>query len=258
MAETSQTTLSFWCKGLRNRGTCEVGTSLLAPPFLRLVRRIGPTFILLKVRSQGVVLRDAFDSDRTLVRRMLSGEERAFEQFFEANFSGLYRFALLRMGNDGEAAEEVAQATLCAAVNKLESYRGEAALFTWLCTFCRHEISAFCRKRNRAPVAFGSTEEQPWIREALDAMQDERLPLPEELLSRKELKALVREALNRLPPHYGDALEWKYIEGCAVNEIAKRMKMSPKAAESLLTRAREAFREAFTSTCSGEPETEME
>src|SRR6185503_2138490 len=89
-------------------------------------------FLPPKVRSQGVDLRDALDSDRSLVRRMLSGDERAFEQFFEANFGGLYRFALLRMGNDGEAAEEVAQAALCAAMAKLESYRGEAALFTWL------------------------------------------------------------------------------------------------------------------------------
>jgi len=201
-------------------------------------------------------LRDALESDRTLVRRMLAGDERAFEQFFETNFSGLYRFALLRLGNDGEAAEEVAQAALCAAVRKLDSFRGEAALFTWLCTFCRHEISAFCRKRNRAPISFGTAEAQPWVKDVLDALEGAG-PLPDEDLSRQELKGLVREALNRLPPHYGDALEWKYIEGQPVNEIARRMKVGPKAAESLLTRAREAFRESFTAVCHGAPETEM-
>lgn len=203
-----------------------------------------------------MALRDAVESDRALVRRILSGDERAFEAFFEANFSGLYRFALLRLGNDGEAAEEVAQATLCAAMTKLESYRGEAALFTWLCTFCRHEISAYCKKQRRAPVSFGTAEEQPWIKEVLEEL-DDGAQAPEDLLSRKELKGLVRAALTKLPPHYGDALEWKYIEGMPVNEIAKRMKMSPKAAESLLTRARDAFRDAFKAVCGGEPETEM-
>ena len=54
-------------------------------------------------------------------------------------------------------------------------------------------------------------------------------------------------ALDQLPQHYGNALEWKYLEGLPVKEIASRLKLSPKAAESLLTRAREAFRECFTS-----------
>ncbi|HYU25878.1 MAG TPA: sigma factor-like helix-turn-helix DNA-binding protein, partial [Thermoanaerobaculia bacterium] len=57
-------------------------------------------------------------------------------------------------------------------------------------------------------------------------------------------------ALDRLPRHYGDVLEWKYIEGAAVNEIAVRLGTTAKAAESLLTRARSAFREAFTTLVS--------
>ena len=51
--------------------------------------------------------------------------------------------------------------------------------------------------------------------------------------------------LDGLPARYGDALEWKYVEGLPVVEIAARLAVSPKAAESLLTRAREAFRDAF-------------
>jgi len=41
-------------------------------------------------------------------------------------------------------------------------------------------------------------------------------------------------------------LEWKYIDGCPVKAIAERLGVSDKAAESLLTRAREAFRAAIT------------
>ena len=51
--------------------------------------------------------------------------------------------------------------------------------------------------------------------------------------------------LDYLPDNYGDALEWKYIQELSVQEIAARLKVSPKAAESLLSRAREAFRDAF-------------
>jgi RNA polymerase sigma-70 factor (ECF subfamily) len=67
--------------------------------------------------------------DRGLVRRMLAGDDRAFDAFFEGYFPGIYRFALTRM-RDEDAAEDVAQATLCKAITKLRTYRGEAALFT--------------------------------------------------------------------------------------------------------------------------------
>ena len=42
------------------------------------------------------------------------------------------------------------------------------------------------------------------------------------------------------------ALEWKYAAGLSVREIAERLEISEKAAESLLTRARVVFREAFS------------
>ncbi len=57
--------------------------------------------------------------------------------------------------------------------------------------------------------------------------------------------------LDYLPRRYGDALEWKYIEGISVAEIGARLKIAPKAAESLLTRARSAFRDGFHSLESG-------
>lgn len=78
---------------------------------------------------------DPYADDKRLVRRLLAGDEAAFEEFFEMYFSGLYRFALARLEGSADAAEDIVQATLCRAVTKLATYRGEAALFTWLCTF---------------------------------------------------------------------------------------------------------------------------
>ena len=57
----------------------------------------------------------------------------------------------------------------------------------------------------------------------------------------------MHEALDHLPVHYGQVLEWKYTDGLAVKEMAERLEMTPKAVESLLTRARVAFREQFPS-----------
>ncbi|HVS03265.1 MAG TPA: sigma-70 family RNA polymerase sigma factor [Thermoanaerobaculia bacterium] len=184
--------------------------------------------------------------DRALVRRMLAGEELAFSTFFETHFPALYRFALARLGKDADAAEEVVQAALARAVTKLATWRGEAALLTWLCTFCRHEISAYLRRRGRAGEVVRFLEEAPEVRAALESMAQAETVGPDEGLLRKELAHLVQLTLDNLPGRYGDALEWKYIDGMSVKEIAARLGLGPKAAESLLTRARQAFREAFT------------
>ena len=47
--------------------------------------------------------------DKQLVKQLLAGDERAFDQFFDENFARLYRFALVRLSDDEDAAREVAQ-----------------------------------------------------------------------------------------------------------------------------------------------------
>ncbi len=194
-----------------------------------------------------LAMKSAPTDDRSLVRQMLEGDERAFDRFFESYFPGLYRFALARMNYNEDGAEEVAQAALCKAIPKLKSWRGEAALFTWLCTFTRHEVSAWYRSRNRRPEGVDLVEDDPEIRAALESLGKGQDSSPEQALQSRELCRLVQVALDLLPAHYGNALEWKYLDGLSVKEIAGRLDLSPKAAESVLTRAREAFREAFRS-----------
>lgn len=185
------------------------------------------------------------DVDRELVRRMLAGDEQAFTELFDGYFPGLYRFALARTERNEDAAEEVVQATLCAAIRKLRTYRGEAALFTWLCTFCRHEISAYYRRVQRVQAAVDLIEDDPAVAAALDSRLAADDAGAEAALRREETARLVHALLDRLPPRYAAALEWKYIDGLSVEEIAARFAVSAKAAESTLTRARDAFREGF-------------
>ncbi|HET6266835.1 MAG TPA: sigma-70 family RNA polymerase sigma factor [Acidobacteriota bacterium] len=180
---------------------------------------------------------------------MLSGEENAFEEFFGSYFPGLYRFALSRLNQDRDAAEEVVQIALSKAITKLGTYRAEAALFTWLCTFCRHEISRYFKRENRVePLLFRET---PEIQAALESLFVATDMQPDQVLLQTEITEMVQIALNAIPSRYADALEWKYIEDLPVKDIALRLNLGLKAAESLLTRARQSFRDAFLSVCSG-------
>ena len=180
----------------------------------------------------------ASDSDprleeKALVERMLAGDEAAMEDFADSYFPGLYRFALARLGGDTDLAREVVQTTVCKALAKLGTFRGEAPLLGWLCACCRNEIRMGFRARKRLRIV--ELEEDV-------AFEGD---LPEGALARKERVRHVHAALDLLPPRYARALEWKYVERLPVKEIAERLRLGAKAAESLLTRARQAFREGY-------------
>jgi RNA polymerase sigma-70 factor (ECF subfamily) len=182
-------------------------------------------------------------SDLALARRLLAGDEAGFEAFFADYFPKLYRFALARLGNE-DAAEDVAQVVLIAALRKMHTYRGEAAMFTWLCAICRREVAAWLQREGRSS-SVTLIDDRPEVRAALDAMASLATDDPETTMRREEISRLVQVTLDHLPGRYGDALEWKYIEGLSVQDIADRLGLGYKATESLLTRAREAFRDGF-------------
>lgn len=188
----------------------------------------------------------AVTSDPQLIRRMLAGDERAFEEFFNAYFPRVYRFALPRLNGDVDATREVVQIALGKAIRKLGSFRGESGLFTWICQICRNEIVNRIRaeRRMRHVVLI---DDQPELRAAVEAIE-----APDEFdlvrnYGRAEVARLVRVVLDRLPASYGDALEWKYIEGQTVEAIGERLGIGTTAAQSLLARARLAFRAGLES-----------
>jgi len=186
-----------------------------------------------------------YAEDKRLVARLLQGEEAAFRQFFADHYHRLYRFALSRTDRDVGAAEDAAQGTLSRALENLASYRGEAQLFTWLCAICRSEISQWRRRTGRRQAHVVLFEDRPDTLAAVDSLAADGDD-PAADLQRDQRARHIQVVLDRLPPRYGDALEWKYVEGYSAQEIAARLRIGTEAANSLLARAKRAFKEAYT------------
>ena len=178
--------------------------------------------------SDRTFARQSDAEERELVIRLRSGDESAFETFAEHYIAGLYRFALRRLDHDRELTREIVQSTVCKVIEKLDSYRAEAPLFTWLCACCRNEIAAHFRRAGRRP-------------KEVELVED----VPQEHAHESDTTELVHAALDRLPPTYARAMEWRYLDGLEVAEVAQRLALTYKAAESLLSRARSAFRDAY-------------
>jgi len=183
--------------------------------------------------------------DRQLVERMRAGDERACSEFFTVYFPRLYRFALPRLNRNEDTAKDVVQATLVKAMRRLGDFRGEAAMFTWLCQICRREIADNVRSQRRHSDKVVLIEDSAEVRAALEAIEAPEADDPLRRCDGAELKRLVHAVLDRLPNRYGEALEWKYVEGHSVEEIGDRLGIGHTAAQSLLARARVAFRDGL-------------
>ncbi len=188
---------------------------------------------------------DTVHVDRAVARRILGGDEAAFRELFDRFFPRLYRFALARMGGDRESARDAVQQTFCNAIGRLDTYRGEAALYTWFCQICRNVIADHFRRNGRGTQRVVLLEDQPNARAILESLTAPVGDEPETGVWRQQVHRMVEATLDSLPGRYGEVLEWKYVDGLSVAEIAKRMNLGVKAAESQLTRAREAFRDAI-------------
>jgi len=151
----------------------------------------------------------------------------------------LHRFLLAR-GLPPSLAEDLVQETAAQALAAEETFRNEAAFFTWLCTIARRKMADhFRRQRGTRKVA----SLDGTLRGRLVLYSTERLP--GETVEHEETRAFVRQCLSRLSDQYALALQLKYVEGWPVRRIAETLGRSESATESLLTRARERFRTIF-------------
>jgi RNA polymerase sigma-70 factor (ECF subfamily) len=183
--------------------------------------------------------------DLALARRILRGDDAAFRRLFDAYFPRLYRFAMARLRGDHDAASDVVQQTFLKAIERLDSYRGEAALYTWFCQICRNTLIDHCRATSREARVTTLIEDEPDVRAIIETFAAPSSSRPDVAAWQQDVRRLVEAIVDRLPDRYGDILEWKYADGLRVADIAIRLGVSEKAAESLLTRAREAFRGAI-------------
>lgn len=180
-------------------------------------------------------------------RSALAGDGRAVAELARRMLRPLYRFCFYRVGGDRHLAEDVVQETFVCAIRELEKYEPDRAagnIFPWLTGLARNEI-----RRVLKHVRNAQSLEQLWLRMDRDLLRiyaklaDE--PFGDELLARQETQQMVNVTMSQLPGRYREALEAKYVDGDSVQTMAQRQGATEKAIESLLTRARRAFRETF-------------
>jgi RNA polymerase sigma-70 factor (ECF subfamily) len=162
-------------------------------------------------------------SDLELLEQAKRGERPAIEKLLARYERRIFRFGLRMCGNEDDA-REVLQETLVAAFRHLPSFRGEAALSTWLYQIARN----FCIMERR--------HERP--RGELDKDLATIAPDPEARTHAGEIGALLAAAIGALGPELREAVVLRDVEGLSAEEAAAVTGIEVRAHKSRLYRAR--------------------
>lgn len=172
-------------------------------------------------------------ADRVAAFEACFASEAAFRRFYDEALPRLYGYLVHRCGGDAALAEDLAQVAFTEAVRRRASYDGRADPVTWLIGIARHKLVDHFRSEERAE------------RRRLRLVVNE-LALPDgDPWSLADERELLVEALGRLTAMQRAVLVLHYADGLPVREVAREIGKSESATESLMTRARDALREAY-------------
>jgi RNA polymerase sigma-70 factor (ECF subfamily) len=170
--------------------------------------------------------------EKGLQQAVLAGDEQAWRTWYEQSYPALRAYVLWRCGGLRDHADEVIQETWLTAVRRLSCFAPQTASFAaWLRGIAANLLRNHFRQTSRRRLR------------PLDA-DVARMPCPD-IDDRRQQAEQVARALSCLPEHYEAVLRAKYLEGQSVAAIAAARNETVKAVESLLTRARQAFRTAY-------------
>lgn len=174
--------------------------------------------------------------EHALVQRLVRMDEQAWEAFCREYSAALLGFVRYRFGCDGRQAEDVIQMTLTRCARSIHTFKpSRGRLLGWLRTVAANEARTYLGRRTTKPLD-QDIDVVEWLREAIDTA-----PLPDELMSAKETRAMVQTCLTQINSRHRMALLLRYAEDLSVAEVGNKLGISAKAAESLLARARAAF-----------------
>ena len=176
-------------------------------------------------------------SDPELVRLVQQGSEAALEALYQRYLPSVWRYVYAQLRGDQHAAEDVVSETFLAAIPGLKKLDPDGgSLHAWLMGIARHKLGDHWRRARR-------------LREDPHAHPEDMGPCeagdPQEALESAESNARVAKAMTGLPDEQRLALEWKYLDGLTVRQMADRIGRTDKAVEALLYRARRSFRAVF-------------
>ncbi len=193
--------------------------------------------------------------DRELIARLQSGDATAVQELADRYRSRIFQLAMRYMKNR-EDAEEVTQDVLLKVYRKVDAFRGDAQLSSWIYRITFNTAMSRLRSTRLARAADQEHER------ALAAGSDERPEksfrqqadwsrMPDESVLRAQLREAVAEAIEELPEIYRAPVVLRDIQGLTTEEASSRLNVKDQTLKSRLHRGRLMLREKLNAFTTG-------
>ncbi len=177
------------------------------------------------------------DSDRgpvhevELVARARAGDPTAERELYDAHVERVYRLAY-RLAGDEERARDITQDTFIRAFERLDGFRGEARLSTWL-----HAIAV--------SMALNHLRRVRRLRREVGLEEGVDVAAVEGTAADPDLRERMAAAIDALPEGYRTVFVMHDVEGWTHEEIGGALGVAPGTSKAQLSRARARLRDAL-------------
>ncbi|HYY30523.1 MAG TPA: RNA polymerase sigma factor [Chthoniobacterales bacterium] len=185
------------------------------------------------------------DPDLTLVKALMLGQQQALDALMDRHREGLFRFVLRNVQNEDDALE-LAMETFVRAYFNIEKFRPTAKFATWLyriaLNLCRDHVRSRAYRDSRQTVSFDAPGQEAG--DPGSVLAKERGPR-QSAERQEELNAL-QKAIGELPEELKEVVILTALEDRSQAEAAELLRISVKAVEMRLYRARKLLLEKMS------------
>lgn len=173
-----------------------------------------------------------------LIARVQDGDPTAERALYDAHVDRVYGLAYRMTGNEA-VAKDCTQDVFVRAFERLDEFRGDAAMSTWLHRITTSVVLNHLRSAKRAR----KREEK--------AVQDSLVVTDGPARSEPDLKRDLRRAVDRLGEIYRTVFVMHDVEGFTHREIADALGVAEGTSKARLSRARAELRDALAAYAPG-------
>jgi RNA polymerase sigma-70 factor, ECF subfamily len=182
--------------------------------------------------------------DAELVELARRGRREAFRAIMQRCNQRLFRAARAVVRDDAEA-EDIVEQVYGRAFTRLDSFRGESSLSTWLVRITLNEARDRLRRR-RPTVGLEAVEAAPSrVADIILFPGAAVVESPESVAARRQIRTLVEQAVDELPEAFRTVFILRVMEECSVEETAVDLDIKPETVKTRLHRARALLRKAL-------------
>ena len=172
-------------------------------------------------------------TEQNLIQRVLSGDTSAEHELYNAYVDRVFRLAY-RLAGESDLAQDFVQETFIKVFSRLNTFRGESALGTWITSIALSVALNGLRKVKRFRQREANLDEASMVTGGGGRRTE------------PDLKKRMREAIDRLPEGYRTVFVMHDMEGYTHEEIGTALGVQPGTSKAQLFRARAKLREALS------------